>query len=210
MFNSVMKQIIFVIAILAVGYYAYTKYSGNQKGAVEAPPPPPPVIELPPPHVLSDPELQRVQASTKDSDPHVRWEALQLLVTSQDPRAEEIMFQMLHHDSEADIRKNIIGVLGERKGPRVSENLVEMLKDMEPEVRLAALQSLARVGDPSTAPAISEALRDSDERVRLSALTTLKNMQDQRNREIEEKRRLQEELVRQREQALRQQAEKNK
>jgi len=205
-----MKQIILVIAILAVGYYAYIRFSESQKTAVEAPPPPPPVIEMPAPHVLSEAELERVQSATKDSDSRVRWEALQLLVTSQDPRAEEIMFHMLHNDSEVDIRKNIIGILGSRKGPQVTENLIEMLKDMDPEVRLAALDSLGKIGDPAIAPDISESLRDSDERVRLATLSILKNMQDQRNQEIENKRRQQEELLRQREELLRQQKENKK
>ncbi|MBI5243907.1 MAG: HEAT repeat domain-containing protein [Elusimicrobia bacterium] len=199
-----MKQIILVVAILAVGLYAYIRFTQSKKPP-EEPPPPPPVIELPPPQVLSEEELERVKSATIDSDPQVRWEALQLLVTSQDTRAEDIMVHMLHHDADAQIRKNIIGILANRKGPKITENLIAMLKDMDSEVRHAALDALGRIGDPSTAPAITEAMRDTDERVRLTALTILKNMQEARNRDIEEKRRQQEEALRQHEEMLRQQ-----
>jgi hypothetical protein len=193
-----MKYILIVFGLAAVCYWGFLQAKKGEQAAIETPPPEPPAVKMPPPQVLDEEQLNRVKTATMDLDPQVRWEALQLLVSSRDPRADEIMFQMLNRDGEPTIRRNIAGILAERRGPQVREALVAALKDMDGDVRLNALDSLGKQDDPEAIPAISDCLKDIDERIRLSALNILKNLQEKRNQEIREARERQENATRER------------
>ncbi|MFA6029275.1 MAG: HEAT repeat domain-containing protein [Elusimicrobiota bacterium] len=205
-----MKQLAIVLVVVAVGWIGFAQFKQRVVNQEPPPPPPPPAIVMPPPQVLDEEQLERVKSATSDAEPRVRWEALQVLMSSQDPRAEGIMFQMLKRDGESDIRKNVVNVLAGRRGPQVTEHLIGALKDMDGDVRLAALEALGKSGDAAAAPAISDALRDGDERVRLTALRILNDFQRKRNEEILEKKRLQEEAQRKYEEALKQQQQGGK
>jgi HEAT repeat protein len=96
-----------------------------------------------------------------------------------------LMFEMLQHDQEPDIRLKIINLLGGRSGPDVLKALLGATKDQEPTVRVAALKSLDRIGDDSVASAIADGpLRDQDETVRTQAMKTLNSLQDKRTKRI--------------------------
>jgi HEAT repeat protein len=135
--------------------------------------------------VLSEVELQKVLKSAQDSEPKVRWEAVVFLDKVKAPQAMPLMFEMLQHDQEPDVRTKIINLLGTRSGPDVLKALLGATKDQEPEVRVAALRSLDKIGDDSVAPAIADGpLRDQDEKVREQAMKTLNSLQDKRLKRI--------------------------
>jgi HEAT repeat protein len=149
------------------------------------PPPPPPAILIEPAPILSDAELQKVLKSAQDSEPTVRWEAVLYLDKVKAPQAMPLMFDMIQHDQEPDIRIKIIGLLGGRSGPDVLRALIGAAKDQEPEVRVAALRALDKIGDDSVAAAIADGpLRDQDEKVRTQAMRTLNSLQDKRLKRI--------------------------
>ena len=85
----------------------------------------------------------------------------------------------------------------DRREADITKNLVGMVRDFLPEIRIAALQSLDTLGDYAVAPSIMDALRDPDERVRLQALKTLNSLQEKKAAAIEAERKRQEELRRQ-------------
>ncbi len=181
-----MKFASIAVGVALLGYLAWT----NFKPAVPLPPPPPPPAPPPmlaqaPPMVLDSESLARVRASANDTDPTVRWEAVQFLMSSHDPQADEIIFSMLHRDSDPNIRKKTVMLLSNRRGRFVVEQLLKRLTDSNAEVRLAVLNAMTKIGDYTTADAISSALHDSDKRVRLAALQTLNALQAKRDAELQ-------------------------
>lgn len=144
-------------------------------------PPPPPEIEQAPPPVLSPRQLQKIRASTRDTNPDVRWEAAELLVKSRDPMADQILYDMLRMDGSPDNKIKVIAILRDRTNDRnVVGALSNALRDTEANVRLAALHALGAIGDPAAAPAIGSLLSDVDEGVRLQALRTLNELEAKR------------------------------
>ena len=196
-----MQYLSILIGLCILGFVGYklVKQPGSlSTGQViaEAPPPPPPQIEELPPPVLDPEALEKVRLATRDSDSQVRWEAIQLLAETRDPKAEAMMYSMLQRDSEASIRLNVVGLVEKHEGAKAVPHLIRALRDTEADVRLAALGSLGRLGDHSATPAITEAIRDMDERVRLEAIRTLKTLETSRAQQIETARRAHEEKMR--------------
>lgn len=195
-----MRYIAILVGVGLLGYLGLQHYKDATKPEAQqqavAALPPPPQMTAPPPPVLDKESMERVRTATKDSDPLVRWEAVQFLVQANDTQAEELLYSMLHRDSDATIRKNIVNIISDRKGPTVTKNLVESLQDMDVEVRLAALMALGNVGDAIVSSKVSEAIRDTDERVRLEALRTLKVLEGMRTQQIQEQQRQHEDKMR--------------
>lgn len=189
-----MKYLMMIVVMGVAGYFAFQR---AKPAAPPPPPPPPPAILMEPAPVISEEEQAKVIKSANDPDPLVRWEALLLLDKMKAPRAQEIMFQKLHKDLDLDLRRNILTNLATKRSPEVTQNVVWVLKDSNPEIRLAALEALDKIGDYATASAITELLRDPDEGVKLQAIRTLNTLQDKKTAEIERERQRQEELRRQ-------------
>lgn len=184
-----MKWISLLVGLSLLGfavnkYYLEPQAKAKTVFAPDDPPPPPPPVESPPPPVIDAKTLEKIRVSTKDTNPTVRWEAIQLLINSGAPEADDFLFEMLQRDTEADLRKRAVDALKSRSGPRVGKVLLHALHDSEPDVRQTALQALANRAetpdDSAASVAISELLRDSDERVRLEAIRTLNILNDKR------------------------------
>ncbi len=144
-------------------------------------PPPPPEIEAAPPPVLSMKQLQRIKSSTRDTNPDVRWEAVDLLVKSQYPEADQILYEMLQRDGSPQNKLKVIAILQERTDdPNAVYALTQALRDTEADIRLSSLRALGTIGDPRSAKAIGGLLRDVDEGVRLEAIKTLNTLEEKR------------------------------
>jgi HEAT repeat protein len=178
-----MKYILLVGAIAAAGFLAYREFKPVPP---PPPPPPPPAILSEPAPVINEAEQAKILKSAEDQDPNVRWEAVLLLDKIKSPEAMPIIFRMLHKDLEASLRIRAVELLGNRRGPDVLNALTGALRDQEPDVRLAALLALDKIGDYSVAGIIATGpIRDQEESVRLQALKTLNSLQDKKQAEIE-------------------------
>ena len=178
-----MKYVLLVCAIAVAGFMAYKEFKPVPP---PPPPPPPPAILSEPAPVINEAEQAKILKSTEDQDPSVRWEAVMLLDKMKSPHAMPVVFHMLRKDLEPTIRIKACELLGDRNGPDVLEALVGALKDQEPEVRLAALRAIDKIGDYSVAGAIATGpIKDQEESVRLQALKTLNSLQDKKQAEIE-------------------------
>lgn len=144
--------------------------------------------------------MERVFAATKDSDPSVRWEAVKFLARAGNPEADTVLYQMLVRDSEPALRRNVAVLFADRPGPKTVLRLSGALRDGSPEVRIAVLQSLAKIGDLSAASAVASALQDTDEQVRLQALASLNELQRRKEEQARAEQMRQEELRKQQEQ----------
>ncbi len=133
---------------------------------------------------LSAAALQRVRNATRDTDSVVRWEASRLLVALEDESSADLLFNLLHRDTDSANRRNAVGVLGEYNEPIVTRNLIRALKDTDDSVRIDVLNALGRIGDYQAAEAIGGMIHDSNERVRLKAIRTLDHLEKLRNEEI--------------------------
>lgn len=181
-----MKWLSLAVGLAILGFAVNKYYLEPQKVAQQAalepppaPPEPPPVEEEPPP-VLDEKAMEKIRLSTKDSTPAVRWEAVNLLVTTGHPEANQYLFDMLQRDTEAELRLRAVDALKNRPGEPVTRGLLKGLKDSEPEVRLAVLETLSSREDMDTSRFVSELVSDSDERVRLSAIRTLNVLNERR------------------------------
>jgi len=178
-----MKYIMLVCAIAAAGYMAYQEFKPVPP---PPPPPPPPAILSEPAPVISVAEQAKILKSVEDQDPLVRWEAALLLDKMKSAQAMQVLFHLLHKDTDAPLRIKVCDLLSNRQGPDVLNALVGALKDQEPEVRLYALRALEKIGDYSVAGIIATGpIRDQEESVRLQALKTLNTLQDRKAAEIE-------------------------
>ena len=178
-----MKHIMLVLAIGVAGFLAYKEFKPVPP---PPPPPPPPAILSEPAPVINEAEQAKIFKSAEDQDPGVRWEAVLLLDKMKSPQAMPLMTHMLQKDVDPTVRIKIIALLGDRRGPEVINALVGSLKDNEPDVRLASLKALERIGDYSVAGIIATGpIKDQEESVRLQALKTLNTLQDKKAAEIE-------------------------
>jgi len=178
-----MKYVLIVCAVAVAGFMAYKEFKPVPP---PPPPPPPPAILSEPAPVINEEEQAKILKSTEDQDPSVRWEAVLLLDKMKSPQAMPVIFYMLRKDLEAPIRIKAVDLLGTRRGPDVLNALVGALKDQEPDVRLASLRALEKIGDYSVAGIIATGpIKDQEETVRLQALKTLNTLQDKKQAEIE-------------------------
>ncbi|MEK7858074.1 MAG: HEAT repeat domain-containing protein [Elusimicrobiota bacterium] len=195
-----MKHVMMFLVMVVAGYFAFQQFKPKP---LPPPPPPPPAILLEPAPVISEEEQSKIIKSANDQDPLVRWESILFLDKMKAPAAYQVMFEKLHKDMDQDLRLKICNLLADRKGPEISQNLVWVTKDNDPDLRVAALKALEKIGDYATASAITDNLRDPDERVRLQALKTLNTLQDKKAAEILMEQKRQEDLRRQAEEAAR-------
>lgn len=178
-----MKYVLLVCAIAIAGFMAYQEFKPVPP---PPPPPPPPAILSEPAPVINEAEQAKILKSTEDQDPQVRWEAVLLLDKMKSPQAMPVIFHMLRKDLEAPLRIKAAQLLGGRSGSDVTDALVGALKDQEPEVRLAALLAIEKIGDYSVAGVIATGpIKDQEESVRLQALKTLNTLQDKKQAEID-------------------------
>lgn len=181
-----MKWLSLAVGLAILGFVANEYYlkpqQAAQQAALEPPPAPPepPPVEAEPPPVLDEKAMEKIRLSTKDSTPAVRWEAVNLLVTTGHPEANQFLFDMLQRDTEPELRLRAVDALKGRPGEPVTRGLLKGLKDSEPEVRLAVLEALSSRDDIDTSRFVSENVSDSDERVRLAAIRTLNVLNERR------------------------------
>lgn len=178
-----MKYALLACAIAVAGFMAYKEFKPVPP---PPPPPPPPAILSEPAPVINEEEQAKILKSTEDQDPSVRWEAVLLLDKMKSPQAMPVIFHMLKKDLEAPLRIKACELLSNRRGSDVLDALVGALKDQEPDVRLASLRAIEKIGDYSVAGVIATGpIKDQEETVRLQALKTLNTLQDKKQAEIE-------------------------
>ncbi|MEK7389988.1 MAG: HEAT repeat domain-containing protein [Elusimicrobiota bacterium] len=179
-----MKKIMTLLTIGVVGYLAWERL--KPAPPPPPPPPPPPAILIEPAPVIDPVEQAKIVKSADDPDPEVRWEAVVLLDKMKSPEAMPLMLRMLQRDMDTNLRTKIVELLGDRNPPQAMQALSGALSDQEPEVRLAAIRALEKIGDYAAAPVLSAGpIRDQEEAVRLQALKTLNALQDKKHLEIE-------------------------
>lgn len=82
--------------------------------------------------------------------------------------------------SEGDVRKFIVDILGEIGDRRAAEGLVSLLKDSDENVRSSAIEALGRLGDTTVVPALIEILGSGNVWLAYSAVEALGRLGDPR------------------------------
>jgi len=177
----------FVLIILLILGGSYIFWVSNNKTKPNIPPPPPMLKSTAfEPLALTPEQEQKVRDAAKDSDPRVRWAAVELMYRFHDPKAISVLQQTLSMEIEPSIRKKAVVMLkdtAEKQSENRStaiQNLILALKDPDKDMRIAALLALGDIGDFRAVPAITEMLDDYDSEVRMQALHTLGELQDKR------------------------------
>ncbi|MFA6091699.1 MAG: HEAT repeat domain-containing protein [Elusimicrobiota bacterium] len=183
---STKSRILLIMIVLAGLYYSYDRGTHSPS---DSPHRPPPAIDRPTPITLSSEEFEKVRIATKDTDPQVRWAAIDLLYRLDEPQALEIIEKALSMDTEPSVRRNAIDIL--KTHADSGKELLPALRDTEKDIRVAALIALGECGDPSVVGAVSGLLTDTEPEVRMQALRSLARIQERR---VEEFRPLQNQL----------------
>lgn len=171
--------------IVGLGAGLFMLYRIQHAPPPPAPPPPPPRIELPPVSIVSETELAKIRSSVKDSDPQVRWAAVELLYRVRDPMASSVLRNLLATDSDPAVKTKAIGVLEKSGDSSNADDIIVALKDTDKDVRIAALLALGQIADARYAPAVIEMLRDYEPAVRMQALHTMGRFQEKRQAEYQ-------------------------
>ncbi len=179
-----MSKLLALIAFLAAAGYLVHEHM--------APPAPPPMPAEPPAAMapkdpgpaFSEGEVQKVRNSLTDSDPSVRFAAVQLLYNLHDPKLGPLLEKMIAEDPDPDIRIKIVGLMKGREDLIRLGGLVKGLSDFDMKVRIASLNALGDIGDPSVTTWVTALLKDPEPEVRIAALQTLGRFQDKRKVEF--------------------------
>jgi HEAT repeat protein len=172
---------LFLIAVI-IGGFAY--FLQHRPVHQEEPLPAPPAMNMPPPVALSDTDLDKVKLATRDSDPQVRWAAIELLYRLRDPEAVQLMEKALSIDIDPHVRQNAIEILRMDASSGSMSQLLPSLRDTEKDIRIAGLLAIGEKGDPTLVPEVSKLLTDSEPEVRLQALHALSLLQEKRSSEF--------------------------
>ncbi len=179
-----MVKFLALIVVLAAAAYL----ARQRKTPPVAPPLPaePPAALTPkdPNPVFSESEVQKVRQSMTDSDPGVRFSAVQLLYNLHDPKLGPLLEKMIAEDPDPDIRIKIVGMMKGREDLIRLGGLVKGLSDYDKNVRIASLAALGEIGDPSVTIWVTAVLKDAEPEVRIAALQALGRFQDKRKEEF--------------------------
>ena len=143
-----MKYAVMAVILAAAGFFAWQQWKPKPVPA----PPPTPAILLEPTPVISEAEQAKIIKSANDQDPAVRWEAIVFIDKMKVPTSLDLMFEKLHKDHDMALRTKIITLLTQRgahqpANARIARHLILAATDPEPEIRVAALQALATIGN---------------------------------------------------------------
>lgn len=112
---------------------------------------------------------EAILAALEDKTPAVRERAIRLAARYIEP---QVLGEMVADEANA-IRRNAAIAALERQGPYAVRHLESMLKRVEVDVVMFALQVLARIGDPSAVPSVIPLARHPDPNVAQSAIEAL-------------------------------------
>lgn len=176
-----MNRFLLVSVCFVAAFYVYN--SGNKRRRVDRPPP---ALILPARAAVPESELEIIRKSTFDSDPNVRWAAVELLYTLRDPQARKLLEHIMKTDTDQTVRRNAINLLRSNDKGTHAADLTVALRDTEKAIRVAALQAIAEKDDLIFIPYIYGALVDSEPDVRLQALASLRIIQERKRKVYEE------------------------
>jgi HEAT repeat protein len=112
---------------------------------------------------------EAILAALEDKTPAVRERAIRLAARYIEP---QVLGEMVADEANATRRNAAIAAL-ERQGPYAVRHLESMLKRVEVDVVMFALQVLARIGDPSVVRSVTPLVRHPDPNVAQSAIEAL-------------------------------------
>ncbi len=115
---------------------------------------------------------------TGDSEPKIRWAAVELLYRIEDPQATQMVKERLSQEPEAWIRKSILRMLGDRRDMQSLQLLGVGLKDYDKEVRLVAVETIGNFTNAEALPVLNKAMEDYDPEVKLKAIEALDRIQE--------------------------------
>lgn len=184
---------VFMVAVLALGMFYILRIRNEEQKASQPPPPPPQRIQQADTPFLALDEAQRekIRQAAKDSDPSVRWAAIELMYRIRDPQAFGVLRETISSDWQPAMRKKAVDLLKQaaqqdaKDRPVVIDNLLVALKDPDSQMRIAGLLALGEIGDKRAVPQITGMLSDSDSEVRVQALHALSRLQEKKQAEYE-------------------------
>jgi twitching motility protein PilT len=106
-----------------------------------------------------------------DSDWWTRERAIRAITAINDPRTVPFIVDLMKR--EHDLRRICIQALSDMHATGAASEVAGRLTDEDPDIRLAALRCLEKIGDPSQAPSVQGLVSDSEASVRTLAMEVL-------------------------------------
>lgn len=138
--------------------------------------------------------IKTLRGLTNDSNSKVRFAAAELLWQLQDESAPAVIKNMFENETETEMKKRLIDMLGKDKSKLSLSLLAEALKDYDRETRLRAIEAMATFTTKEAIVALNRTLEDYDEEVRLKSLEAVNRIRsdieahkEQQLRELESK-----------------------
>lgn len=178
------RMVMVVVLVLGISYILWVRLNETKP---PKPIPPPPILEMSSPTpVLDEAQMQKIREAANDTEPSVRWAAIELMYRMHDPQSLAMLQKTLSLDFEPSVRKKALDMLKESAQkesegkPAALQELLVALKDQDREMRIAALLALGEIGDRRAVPQIADLVHDWDPEVRLQALHTLSQLQERK------------------------------
>jgi HEAT repeat protein len=133
---------------------------------------------------IGEPAIPALSAALRDSDPDVRFAAVETLESIKTAAVVDPLLSSLQ-DGEDVIRLRGVEALGTVGDRRAVEPLLQRYaSDDDDQVRYEILTSLGKIGDPRARELLLAELKSSDRYVRMWAMDALCTMRDQRAAEL--------------------------
>lgn len=178
-----MRWILATVFLIASSFYLYWQYD-IASTPVHLPTMPPVLERSQPSSFLSAEEIRSVRGSASHPDAGIRWTAMVLLYTMNDPESVDILHKAVAEDFDPDIRFKAVQLLKSQGDRAALIGLIKGLKDNDKGIRIASLRAIGDIGDPAASPWVTEALKDFEPEVKMEALQTLGRFQDKRKQQF--------------------------
>jgi len=138
--------------------------------------------------------IKTLRALTNDANAKVRFAAAELLWQLQDESAPAVIKNMFENETDQEMKRRLVDMLGKDKSKLSLSLLAEALKDYDRDTRLRAIEAMSTFTTKEAIIALNRTLEDYDEEVRLKSLEAVNRIRsdieahkEQQLRELESK-----------------------
>lgn len=129
--------------------------------------------------------LNIMRSLTMDTNPEVRFAAIELLWQMKDKESPAMIKNMFETDIDAEVKQNLVKML-EKDKSRISLSLLaSALKDYDKKTKIRAIEAIGKFANKEAISILSITLTDYDEEVKIKTIKAIKSLRNdvENNRE---------------------------
>ena len=117
--------------------------------------------------------LKTLRMLAGDSNEKVRFAAVELLWQLQDDMAPSYIKRMFQEETDSNVKKMLIAMVGRDKSKLSLALLAEAINDYDKDTRLAAVEAIGEFSSKEAILVLNKGMEDYDEEVRLKAVESV-------------------------------------